>query len=169
MAEEGSAEGNRRLSDTKRDLLDAIARGLWELPRLARSGGNLIAIGEALEALEALGEGGEIEVAIDLDVGFRRGDRTFQEGQFICFQITEDEIVLNELHTSYTTETGSDWFTETYATLLTHRYFDDEAIHRRLEALDHTLAEGDATLRATRTMSDNAPPAGPNWHWLPSA
>ena len=150
MTEEGSAEGNRRLSDTKRDLLDAIARGLWELPRLARSGGDLIAIGEALEALEALGEGGEIEVAIDLDVGFRRGDRAFEEGLFICFQITEDEIVLNELHTTYTAETGSDWFTETYATLVPDRSFNDEGIHRWLEALDHTLAEDDVTLRATR-------------------
>ena len=150
MAEEGSAEGNRRLSDVKCGLLDAIACGLWKLPRLARSGDDLIAIGEALGALQAMADGDEIEVAFDLDVGFRRGDRTSEDGLFTCFQITDDEIVLTELHTSYTTETGSDWFTETYAKLLPDRYFADEAIHRWLEALDHTLAEDDATLRATR-------------------
>lgn len=137
-------------SEEDHGLLELITKVLWQLRWLARRGHDLIAIGEALQAIECLREGEEVGVNVGLDVGYRRGDRSFEEGLFVCFRINSEEIILDELHSSYSSDVGSDHFTETYATLSPCGGFDNVGVDRWLAAFRSMIAEADAALETSR-------------------
>ena len=138
------------LGDDDRELLNRLTEAIRSLVDLTQSGRDLIGVGEALDAIECLLEGSDIEVNVGLDTGFRRGDKNFEEGLFICFRINCDEIVLDELHTSYTAEIGGDHFTVTYAHLDPQGKFDEDGVQRWLDQFSVILAEEDARLMVSR-------------------
>src|SRR3546814_13255427 len=69
----------------ERWILDDLRGVLHSLAPLAKSGSDLIAVGEAWEAIELILEGEEFNVHVGVSVRVRRGDATFSEGRFMCF------------------------------------------------------------------------------------
>ena len=138
------------LQDEDRWLLERLNKALCDLVPLARTGQDLIGIGEAVDGIECLLEGGNIEISVGLDVGFRRGTGSDEGGLFVCFHISEDEIILNELHTTYSSDIGSDHFNNGYATLDPNGHFDGDGIERWLEQLDEVKSYEDAKLDVSR-------------------
>lgn len=152
MTEDGAAPPQWSLCQKDHELLRLLAEVLWRLRTLARRGHDLIAIGEALQAIECLreGEGEEVEVDVGFEIGFRRGDRAFEEGLFVCFRINDEEIILDELHTTYSSDEGSDHFTVAHARLSPHGRFDESGVNKWLEAFRWMVAQDDVVLLANR-------------------
>jgi len=138
------------LTEDDRDLLHSLAYALRRLTDLAVTGADLIAIGEALQAVEILLEGGSPEVDVGLDIGYRAGDAGFSEGVFAGFRINGEEIVLDVTRASYSSDLGSDHSTTRYAVLRPRGRFDEEGVQRWTAELDSILASGAATLQAER-------------------
>ena len=59
--------------------------------------------------LKAYWAGEEIYVNVTLTVGFRRGDREFEEGLFSNLHVDEEGIQLDVLRTTYSSNVGSDF------------------------------------------------------------
>jgi hypothetical protein len=127
------------VGDQDRGLLIRIAQALRNLSPLAESGNDLIALGEAWNAIERVIDGETIDVNVEVTAGFRRGDREFSEGLFMDLRINEYEIVLDQLNTSYSLGVGGDHFTEKYATLSPGSRFDAHDVERWLEKLAEVL------------------------------
>jgi hypothetical protein len=141
------------LRDEDHGLLSRIAQALRCLAPLARHGNDLIALGEAWDAIEQIIGGRTVDVNVGLSIGFRRGDRDeeglFEEGLFMCFRINNEEIILDELNTSYSSDTGSDHFTRVYASRGPDRSFDDVGVEEWL-ALEEVQGFDDAQLDTER-------------------
>jgi hypothetical protein len=82
---------------------------------LAQHGTDLIALGEALNAVEDILGGRSVDVNVGLEVGFRRGDSELKEGLFLGFRINDEGIILDELNTTCSSDVGSDHYTTIYA------------------------------------------------------
>jgi hypothetical protein len=139
-----------RLSRRDRDLLNDLIRAVFRMGQLARRGNDMIATGEAWNATENILEGDEVDVAVGLDAGFRRGDEEGEEGVFVCLRLNAEEIVLEEMQTVHTKETGSDHNTREYARLTPNERFDQDSIAEWLERLDQICNEGGAELMTSR-------------------
>lgn len=149
-SESSSALRAWNLSDDKRALLNDLARAIRNVAPLARSGSDLIALGEAWDAIEVILEGETVEVNVGLTVGFRRGDQNFEEGLFACFRINDEEIVLEELNTRYEPGIGSDHSTTKYAILNPEGRFDADGACRWLKQLNEIRNIAEAQLTTTR-------------------
>jgi hypothetical protein len=139
-----------RLTDEDRGVLEDLRQAVQSLLPLARTGQDAIAVGEAIDAIESILSGTDIEVNVGLDTGFRRGEDGFEEGLFVCLRINDEEIVLDELHTSYSKEIGSDHFTVGHATLRPKGHFDEGGIAEWIAQLREVSAWDDATLTVSR-------------------
>ena len=95
------------LRDEDHGLLSRIAEALGRLTPLARCGSDLIALGEAWDGIEQILQGRAVEVNVGLSIGFRR-DHDFEEALFMCFRINNEEVILDELNTTYSSDVGSD-------------------------------------------------------------
>ena len=133
-----------------RHCLERLCEAVRGLVSLGKTGQDIIAIGEAVDAIECLMEGRNVDVDVGLETGFRRGDDSFEEGLFVCFRINEAEIVLDELHTTYSSDVGSDHFTVGYTGRSSDSRFDIDGVERWLEQLREVQAYDDATLAASR-------------------
>lgn len=148
MKDEG--EHGWSLDENDHALLRRLAKSLRRIAPLAQRGNDLIALGEAWGAIEQLLEGQTVDVNVGLSVGFRRGDQNFEEGLFICFRINNEEIVLDELNTTYSSDVGSDHFTRDIAALRPDSGFDDVGVEEWLSKLDEVLKFDDAELSTER-------------------
>jgi hypothetical protein len=131
-------------------LLTRLAVALGRLSPLARRGNDLMALGEAWDAVEQIIDGQTIDVNVGLSVGFRRGDREFNEGLFMCFRINDEEIILDELNTTYSIDVGSDHCTRGYATLGPSGGFDEVGVEEWLAKLEEVQRFDDAQLSTAR-------------------
>jgi hypothetical protein len=104
------AQGALSLSDNDRALLRRL------LP-LAKSNEELVALGEVVEAVETIRDGGVIEEILTLSVGVQDGNDAFNEGWFIRLGLSRDAIVLDKLNTTYTREMGLERITTSFAAL----------------------------------------------------
>jgi hypothetical protein len=138
------------LTENDQDLLPHLAYALRRFTAFAETGQDLIAIGEAIEAIERLLDGKLPEVIIGLDIGYRAGDAETAEGFFTGVRIDQHEIVLNVTRTTYSSDTGSDWGTERYAVLRPRGRFPEDGVHRWTYALEAVLASGDPKLQTSR-------------------
>jgi hypothetical protein len=103
-----------KINEDDVEMLRLLSGSVYRLTSIAQSGKHLIALGEVIEAIESLLESEEIDINVGLNIGFRRGDIDFKEGLYICLRINSYEIILDELHTSYSSDVGSDHFTISY-------------------------------------------------------
>jgi hypothetical protein len=120
------------------------------LIHLAKTGDDLIALGEALDAIERVLQEEAIEVNVGLSVGFRRGDEDLEEGLFVCFRINWEEIILGELNTTYSRAVGSDRYSRAYAELRPGERFDEVGFEDWLTLLEEVLTDDDARLQTER-------------------
>jgi hypothetical protein len=139
-----------RLAEQDRGVLEALRRAIHSLLSLARTGIDVIAIGETVDAIENLMNGSDGEVNVGLETRFRRGEDGFEEGLFVCLRINDEEIVLDELHTTYSKEVGSDHFTVGHPTLHPRCHFDEHCVAKWIEQLQDASAWDEATLTVSR-------------------
>jgi hypothetical protein len=109
-------------------LLRQLITVLRRLLPLARSNVGLIALGEALEAIEKVRGGAGIETPVALSVGVQDGTDEFNEGRFVRLRIAPDGIVLDKLSTTFTAEIGLDEVTTGYAVLEPSGGFDSAGV-----------------------------------------
>ena len=143
------------LTEDDRDLLHSLAYALRRLTDLAVTGADLIAIGEALQAVEILLEGGRPEVDVGLDIGYRAGDAGFSEGVFAGFRINARVVVLDVTRTTGASDIGSDSSTTRYAVLRPRGRFDEEGVQRWSNELDAILASGEPRCWRSATMFED--------------
>jgi len=139
-----------KINDEDCDLLEDLLDSIYSLTSLAKSGAHLIAIGEVIDAIESVLNGHEIDINVSLDIGFKRGDRDFEEGLFVCLRINSEEIILNELNTTYSSDVGSDSFIVDYVHLVPGSHLNDIDLTRWLERLSEIKSFDDAKLTVSR-------------------
>ena len=138
------------LRDDDRDLLRELVSRIAKLAPLACSGLHFIAIGEVWDAIENIIEGGSVEINTELTVGFRSGDSEFKEGLFVSIRVNSDEIVLDELNTTYSREVGSDHFTREYARFTVDGGFDGSGLWDWCNQLEEITSFDDCRLSVSR-------------------
>jgi hypothetical protein len=130
--------------------LERLVEAVRSLAPLAQCGNDLIAVGEACGAIEKILENQIIDVDVSLTVGFRNGDSDFREGIFAGIRINANEIVLDELNTTYSSDSGSDHFTRVYALLKPGGGFDESEIKDWIDKLEELQRCDDAELGVQR-------------------
>lgn len=138
------------LTEDDRAILTDIAGALKSLADRASAGADLIGLGEALVAIDQILEGSEVDVNVSLSLGFRSGDKDFKEGLFVGCRINGEEIVLDELNTSYASDYGSDRSSVTHAELNCSGYFSGFEVQCWLLKLRQVMAFEEAQLHAFR-------------------
>ncbi len=99
------------MDSTAADYRSALRDLVWRLVRLAKSGNDLIALGEILEVLSGVETDPaacEVEVNVGVEVGFRAGDENFEEGLYYGFRVSDEGIEFDEMRTIYDKSVGSD-------------------------------------------------------------
>jgi hypothetical protein len=89
-------------------------------------------------------------VNVLVSVGFRRGNEQFEEGLFMDLRINNEEIILDELITSYSSAVGSDNLTNVYASLKPSGGFDAVGVEDWLAKLDEVKGFDGARLDTER-------------------
>ena len=130
--------------------LELLLEAIRSLSPLARRGNDLIALGEVCGAIENILESKIVDVNVGLTVGFRHGDTEFMEGIFTCIRVNANEIVLDELHTTYSSDVGSDQFTRFYTSLEPGGGFDEAEIGDWISKLEELCAWEEAGLSVER-------------------
>lgn len=77
------------------------------LTRMVQSGEDLIGLGEAWVALQDIGLSLP-NVNVEVSVGFRAGSDHFEEGVFCVLRVSDEEVRLDMLRTTYSSDVGSD-------------------------------------------------------------
>ena len=131
-------------------MLGCLAAAIHSLKSLAITGNDLIGLGEVIAAIESLLNEDKIDINVSLDIGFRRGDRDFEEGLFVCLRINSEEIILNELNTTYSSDIGSDSYTVDYVHLVPGSHLNHIDLTRWLEKLSEIQSFDDAKLTVSR-------------------
>jgi hypothetical protein len=130
--------------------LERLVEAVRSLAPLAQCGNDLIAVGEACGAIEKILGNQIIDVDVGLTVGFRNGDPDFREGIFAGIRINANEIVLDELNTTYSSDSGSDHFTRVYASLKPGGGFEESEIEDWINKLEELQRCDDAKLGVQR-------------------
>jgi hypothetical protein len=147
---EDTNEGAWSLEDRDRQLLGDLRDSIRKLASLTRSGLDLVALGEAWDAVERILEGESVNVNVRISVGFRRGDTDFKEGLIAGVRINWDEIVFDELTTTYSSDVGSDHSTRTHAVFLPSGRFDRVGFRQWVDLLDEVRRADDARISTER-------------------
>ena len=112
-------------------------------------GEDLIGAGEALDALERIGQGEEIEVNVEVTVGFG-ADENFSEGVYLSLHVCEDYISLDRTQTTYSADVGGDHHSERVACLYPEGQFSESGVEEWLGAVGAVLREERARLTVSR-------------------
>jgi hypothetical protein len=150
MANDEELEEGWSVRNEDRGLLSQVAQALRALAPLAQSGNDLIALAEAWDAIEQIIDSRTIEVNVGLSVDFRRGDENYEEGLFMGLRVNNEEITLDELNTTYSSDVGSDHFTTVYASLGPSGGFNSVGIEEWLAKLEEVRTFDDAQLDTER-------------------
>lgn len=138
------------LSSADRAQLELLCNEVRALRVMARSGSDLIAVGEAWDAIDTILAGETAEVNVGLAVGFRRGDDLCSEGLFVGIRVEYNAIVLDELSTTYESGIGSDHSSRPLARLTERGSFDGVGIDEWINALRNMQNDEDARLTTQR-------------------
>jgi len=117
---------------------------------LAKCGDDFVALGEACLAIESILASESFDVRVGLTIGFRRGDSEFEEGHMAFLRINSNEIVLDELNTTYSAESGSDHFTRIYASLERGGGFDESGTADWISRVEELQGYDDTKLGTMR-------------------
>jgi hypothetical protein len=99
-------------------LLGRVAEAVRALSPLAQRGNDLIAVGEACDALERIRSSTIVDVNVGLTVGIRRGKADcFEEGHFASIRVNAREMILDQMDTTYASGFGADHYTTVCASL----------------------------------------------------
>lgn len=132
------------------ELLGRLVAAIHTIKSLAITGKDLIGLGEAIEAIDSIIEGDEIEVNVGLSVGFRVREGDFEEGIFMCLRINEYKLNLDELTTTYSRAVGSDHSTIDYVYLTPNSVLDELELNKWLSKLDEIKSFPEARLSVSR-------------------
>jgi hypothetical protein len=90
------------------ELLERLAKAVRSLAPFAQTGHDLIAVGEACDAIEKFLESEAVDVNVGLTFGIRRGDPGFDEGHYVRIRINACEIILDEMNSTCSSDSRSD-------------------------------------------------------------
>jgi len=138
------------LTDDDHMVLGAITGAVRGLISAANGGDDLIAIGEALEAIRCIHEGEGVEVNVGLTMGGRVGDENGEDGTFVGLRINCEEIILDEMTTTYRPEVGSDNSSSRFAELGQDGGFPGDLVDEWIERLHAVSAQEWADLTTER-------------------
>lgn len=138
------------LNKADRAQLELLRNEIRALRMMARSGSDLIAVGEAWDAIETILVDEAVEVNVGLTIGFRRGDHIGSEGSFIGIRINYDDILLDELSTAFESGVGSDHNCVQFARLTECGAFDTVGIDSWIMALRNMTNNAGARLTTQR-------------------
>jgi hypothetical protein len=130
--------------------LERLAEAVRSLAPFAQTGHDLIAIGEACDAIEKIIESAAVDVNVGLTFGIRRGDPDFEEGHFASIRINAGEIILDEMNTTYSSGSGSDHYTTVCASLEPGGGFDESGIADWISKVDSLRSDDDVKLVVER-------------------
>jgi hypothetical protein len=130
--------------------LERLVEVVKSLASLAQRGNDLVAIGEACSAIENILESQIIDVNVCLTVGPENHGSDFSGGAFAGIRINANEITLDVLHTTYSSDLGSDHFTTTYALLKPGGGFDESGIADWINQLEVLRSSDEAKLVVER-------------------
>jgi hypothetical protein len=130
--------------------LERLVEAVRSLSALAQCGNDLIAVGEACNAIERIISSEVVDVNVGLTIEFRQGDPDFQEGRFVAIRINADEIILDELNTTFSSDTGSDHYTTVCASLEPGGGFDEAGIMDWISKVESLRSDDDARLKVQR-------------------
>jgi hypothetical protein len=149
-ARQAAAQQAWALDDNDRAVLRRLITDLRRLLGLARSNDAIIAVGEALEAVEKVRDGEGVEGDFALLVGVQDGNEAFNEGWFVRLGLAPDAIALDKLSTTYTVENGLDRHITSYAVLKPTGGFDDAGVAQWLSELNELRRWSTAEIRSER-------------------
>jgi hypothetical protein len=101
----------RSMSDAADRYRASVQALSWQLLSKAKNGNAVIGLGEIISAIENYAASPDefaCEVSVGVDIGFRFGDRDFEEGRFLCFRLSDEGIRFDELYTTYSSAVGGD-------------------------------------------------------------
>ena len=130
--------------------LERLVEAVRSLAPLAKCGNDLIAVGEVCDAIERILASEIVDVNVGLTVGVRRGDPDFEEGHFASIRINAGEIILDEMNTTYSSDSGSDHYTTVCASLEPGGGFDESGIADWMSKVDSLRSDDDAKLIVER-------------------
>jgi hypothetical protein len=131
------------------ELLERLAEAVRSFAPFAQTGNDLIAVGEACDALEKLLESEAADVKVGLTFGIRRGDPGVEEGHSVSIRIDGDETILDETNTTFSSDSGSDHNTIVCASLEPGGGFDESAVGDWISKVE-ALRTDDAKLSVER-------------------
>jgi hypothetical protein len=150
VAHDGVAQQAWALNDNDRAVLRRLITDLRRLLALAKSNDAIIAVGEALEAMEKVRDGEGVEGDFTLSVGVQDGNESFREGWYVRLGLSPDAIALDKLSTTYTVENGLDRHITSYAVLKPAGGFDDAGVAAWLSELNELRRWSTAEIRSER-------------------
>lgn len=103
-----------KLSSEGTEEIRKLIKLIKNLIPYAKSSYALIGLGEAWEALEMLPEHTP-KVIVSIGIGFQEGDKEFFEKVYKYMDISDSEIRLHEISTSYSSDVGSNHIGKIFA------------------------------------------------------
>lgn len=94
-AEHGDGWRDAALSEADRSKVSDICVAVRAMSSFATEPVDLIAVGEAWGALQAIVAGEDVEVNVELTLGFRSGGDDVREGVFLSVRVNDEAIVLD--------------------------------------------------------------------------
>jgi len=90
----------------RREILSELRSKLLALSIHARDGTALIGLGSAVNAVETILKGGQIDRRIEVSIGFRFGG----EGMYVCVELDDEGVHLSTMSSGDTVNYGLDWW-----------------------------------------------------------
>jgi nicotinate-nucleotide pyrophosphorylase len=147
----GAGQQTWSLDDNDRALLRRLITDLRRLLSLAKANSEIMAVGEAVDAVEKVRDGEGLQAVLTLSVGVQDGNETFNEAWFVRLGLRPDAIVLDKLSTTYMAETGHDRHTTSYAVLKPSGGFDEAGITAWLAELNELRRWSTAEIHSEST------------------
>ncbi len=149
-AEHGDGWRDAALSQADRSKVSDICIAARAMSSFATEPVDLIAVGEAWGALQAIVAGEDVEVNVELTLGFRSGGDDVREGVFLSVRVNDEAIVLDRMTTSWGSDVGSDHSTEILASLTPKGWSRSRGVAEWLEELDEMCGNDAARLTTSR-------------------
>ena len=149
-AEPVPAEDSWELNEADFNLLAGLSDSLMGLAGLAEDGLALIALGEAVKAIDDIKEGIPVDINVSLAVGRRKEGEQRPERQVVGLRVNAEEIVLDEESTTHSSDGSTHRLSRVYEILGPEGDFSKGAVRRWLDLLAQAKSRDGAQLTFTR-------------------
>lgn len=139
-----------QLTEDDRWLLGQMRNAVRSLAVIAPTGNDLIAVGEAWQALDAILDGEPVEVNVELSLDFPRGNDAAYVGTDLSLRVNDEEVRLNELTTTWEERIGTDHSSLDHAVLTPAGGFDTYDVGEWLERFTARRSSSDVILSTCR-------------------